>query len=344
MNYRKGFLLSAVIAVAIVSVAVGLSVVDQSGPTAGPEYSEFDSEATVSEPLSQSGAVEPDSSVSGNGGVVIDDANSVSLSRSDIQPLVEGIGRAGYDVSFRGREDMSTTLSDADALVIIDPGTSYDEDELDAIEAFVDAGGRLLILGEPTRTMIGGGPFGAQIVERDSELTELGSRFDLQFDTRYVYDQTRNDGTYQQVVAEPRDGATLPPEDGTSLTAVNDVAFTIATEVRSTGDADPILVTSESARTVGMNEPRRHTLAVRDGNVLAIGDASFIAADRYNVGDTDVFLSSVVEFLLSGDSDYEPAGDGGTDSERGSSNGEDGGSDGESADSGGETGNSSGTA
>lgn len=79
--------------------------------------------------------------------------------------------------------------------------------------------------------------------------------------------------------------------------------------------------TSERARTAGADEGHRHTLAVRDGNVLAIGDSSFIAADRYNVGDTDVFLSSVVEFLLSGDSDYDPAGAGGTDAGSGGSDG-----------------------
>jgi N-methylhydantoinase A/oxoprolinase/acetone carboxylase beta subunit len=37
------------------------------------------------------------------------------------------------------------------------------------------------------------------------------------------------------------------------------------------------------------------------GDVLAIGDASFITAGRHNVGDNDVFLESVVEFLVSGD-------------------------------------------
>ena len=299
MSYRRGLLVTVVIAAAIAVAAAGISAAGQSGPTEGPEFEEFETETTISDPISQSGSIDPDSSVAGDGVIVIDDSNTNRFSRGDIQPLAEGIGRTGHEVRFHRRGNLSESLSGADALIVIDPGSTYNDDELDTIDEFVEDEGRLLILGEPTRTSVSAGLFGAEITERESELTEIGSRFDVQFDTQYVYDQTTNDGTYQQVVAEPHEDATLPPDDGTSLDGVDEVAFDVATEVRSTSDGEPVLVTSSGARTAGADDGRRHTLAIRDGDVLAIGDASFVSADRHNVGDTNVFLASVVEFLVS---------------------------------------------
>ena len=299
MSYRRGLLVTVAVAAVIAVAAAGISAAGQSGPTDGPEFEEFETESTISDPISQSGGIDPDSSVAGDGVIVVDDSNTNRFSRGDIQPLVEAIGRTGHEVRFHRRGNLSESLSGADALVVIDPGSPYNEDELDTVDEFVEDEGRLLILGEPTRTSVSAGLFGAEITQRESELTEIGSRFDVQFDTQYVYDQTTNDGTYQQVVAEPHEEAALPPDDGTSLDGVDEVAFDVATEVRSTSDGEPVLVTSSEARTAGAANGRRHTLAIRDDDVLAVGDASFISAGRHNVGDTNVFLASVVEFLVS---------------------------------------------
>jgi hypothetical protein len=303
MSYREGLLVTALVAAAIVVASVGIALAGTSDPAPAPEYEEFEPGSTVSEPLPASGSIEPDPSTGdGNGVVVIDESNGNRFDRGDVQPLVEAFGRVGYEVRFHTRGNMSEELSDADALVVIDPGTRYRGDELDAVDEFVAGDGRLLILGEPTRITVGGGFFGGGgLTDQESELTELGAQFDVQFETRYVYDQRRSDGTYQQIIVEPHGDAALPPDGGAALDGVDEVVFGVATEVRSTDDGEPVLVTGPNARTVGQDGARRHTVGIRDGDVLAIGDASFITAGRHNVGDNDVFLESVVEFLVSGD-------------------------------------------
>lgn len=297
MSARRGVLVTVLVAAVIVVAAVGVSVGGSTEPTEPPRFEEFNTSETVSEPLARSGTVDP--AVTEESVVLIDDSNSNRFSRGDIQPLATGVGRAGAEVRFHTDGSFEEALSSADALVVVDPGTAYTSAEIDAIDDFVADGGRLLILGEPTRTAIGGGLLGVQLTERESQLTGLSSRFDIQFDTQYVYDQTENDGTYQQVVATPAADASLPPADSTALNSDASVAFSVATEVQSTGDGEPILVTSPTARTAGADTARQHTLAVRDDNVLAVGDVSFAAADRYNVGDTNVFVTAIVEFLVS---------------------------------------------
>jgi hypothetical protein len=300
MSLRRGLLVTVVVAAIVVVAAVGVSLGGSQSAPANTTFEAFNTNDAVSDPVPRGGSVDPDPSIGTGDVVLIDDSNGNRFSRADIGPLTEGIGRSGARVQFHETGEFEDALETADALVVVDPATAYSESEIDAIDAFVDDGGRLLILAEPTRTSISGGLFGTRLSEQESRLTGLGSRFDVQFDTRYVYDQTQNDGTYKQVVAEPSGDEALSDSDTAVLDADAEISFSVASEVQSTGDGDPVLVSGETARTAGTDDPRRHTLAVRDGNVLAVGDTSFATAGRYDVGDNQAFLTGIVEFLLSG--------------------------------------------
>ena len=301
MSLRRGLLVTVVVAAIVVVAAVGVSLGGSQSAPANTTFEAFDTNEAVSEPLPRAGSVDPDPSIGTGDVVLVDDSNGNRFTRADIGPLTEGIGRSGARVQFHETGEFEDALATADALVVVDPATAYSESEIDAIDAFVDDGGRLLILAEPTRTSISGGLLGTQLTAQESELTGLGSRFDVQFDTRYVYDQTQNDGTYQQVVAEPSGNGALSESDTARLDADAEIAFSVASEVQSTGDGEPVLVSGETARTAGTDDPRRHTLAVRDGNVLAVGDTSFATAGRYDVGDNEAFLTGIIEFLVGAD-------------------------------------------
>jgi len=292
----RGLLVAVAVAAAIaVAAAVVPTLFVDTAPE--PEFRSFDPDRTVTTGLSSAGSIEPEPPVVPAGGTVVVDAGPDSRSR--LGPLAEAISAADHDVEYPA-EGLADSLDGADGLVIVDPETGYSERELDAIEAFADEGGRVVIFGNPNRFEISAGVLGSSLSERESELSELGGRFDLYFDTRYVYDQERNDGNYRHVLVRPPEDASLTDGNG-SIADAEDVVLYTPTEVRSTDDAEPILVTSPDARTADSDAQREHTVALRDGNVLAVGDARFIAADRYNVGDNDEFLAGVVEFLVTGD-------------------------------------------
>lgn len=294
----RGTILSIVIAVAIVAVAGTVPLLSQQPEPEPISQTEFQSSQVVADPIQARGDVQVELTAGNiSGTVVIDNAHGNRFTRADIQPLTAAIQDQGYDVRFHGSDDLKEDLADADAYVIVDPSNEYTEEELEVLKAFVNDGGRLLILGEPTRVQVSASLFGVTISDVESALTTLGSAFNVTFDTRYVYDLSQNDGNYKRPVVAPARDVNISPvrED---LSAVEDVTFYTAAPVRPTGDGTPVLLTHGSARIADSDDDGRVPVAARDENVLAIGDSTFIGPDTYNVADNEVFLGRVVEFLI----------------------------------------------
>ena len=291
----------------VVAGVVGLSGVVLAGLVFGPpadadpEFESFDPERTVETGLPADGTIDPDPEgpIPARTGTVVIDGSGTD--RGTLDPLTEAFDGVNYEVT-RNTGSIDGSLDDADGLVIVNPQTGYTDDELDAIAEFVDDGGKLVILGEPNRIEFQAAGLSLEVVTVESELTELGAQFDIHFDTRYVYDQQQNDGNFRHVRVEPHPDASLP---GGSFSGIDDVVFYTPAEVRSTGGAEPVLVTGPDARMTDSDTVGERTVALRSGNVLAVGDSRFIAADRHNVGDNNVFLASVVEFVVSGEVDPE---------------------------------------
>lgn len=301
-----GLLLAAVAAVTVVGAVVVVSspgASDGFEPEPDPEFDEFDPDTVVTDPLSAEGRIEPDAAAGdGEGVVLIDNSHGNRFDRAKTSPMVEALGRAGYETRVHALGDLNESLEDADAFVIIDPSTEFDEEELDAIEQFIDQGGRVVAFGEPNRIEVTVDLFGASLDTQESAFRTFSGRFGIYFEPRFVYDQEVNDGNYRHVVASATDDAALPPSEENGSVDVEDIALYTATEVRAT-DGRAVLETAPTARTVESDVSRRHTVAVRDGNILAVGDSTFLRSGRHNVGDNDVFLGHVVEFLISGDRD-----------------------------------------
>jgi len=237
--------------------------------------------------------------------VVVDRGHANRFDDADLRPLVTALAEIGYEVRFHGRGSLEESLADADAFVVIDPAASYSESELDTVESFVDEGGRLVILGEPDRIQVRRDVLGASLQTAESRVTRLGLRFDVAFENRYVYDMERNDGNYKRPVVEPAEGASVSPTDD-GLADVDRMAVYTAAAVRPIGDGEPVLVTAESARLSGTEDRAVYPVAVRDGDVLAVGDSDFIAPGTHTVADNDVFLGYLVEFLVAGERTPRP--------------------------------------
>lgn len=221
------------------------------------------------------------------GTVVVDMSHGNRVDEAELQPVVSAITSAGSTVKYaETTAEFRTALHAADALVIIDPGEPYKPKEIDAVETFADNGGRVLLLGEPTRGNLaeGGGRTDRSYVH------SISARFGIDFGVGALYDLTENAGNHRNIVATGTDASLAAGVDRT--------AFYTATPV-TIRDGQRLLLapaTTQSDRTG--NGP--FALAVRAGNVTAVGDSTFVTGGKFRVADNDRLLSNIVSFLLTG--------------------------------------------
>jgi hypothetical protein len=291
-QWATRLLLAVVVAAVVVGVAVAPALMESGGTAdADVETPEYDLDRIATEEIVAEGEVDPD--VDGTGKVVvIDDDHSNRFSRSDIGALVRGLTRTGAEVRFHTDGELNESLAGADAYVVLDPGTEYTAEEVGAVKTFADEGGRVFVGAEPDRIRVSASLFGTSITTVESEVTTLSSGLGFHFDTEYLYNIQENDGNYRNVVVQPR--------GGDAFADVERMTMYTAAEVHTRG-GQPVLFTTEGTRETGTNRTGAVPVAAVDGNVLGMGDTTFLDASHYNVADNEAAIGYVVEFLLSGD-------------------------------------------
>ncbi len=228
-----------------------------------------------------------------SGLIVIDATHANRFDHDQIQPLVEAISSAGYEVEIASGGSVGDAIEGADGLVVIDPGQEYSQSEVDNIERFVDNGGRLVMIGEPPTSQIVGGLFTISIRTVRSQFDSLSKAFGFEFGESYLFNTGDNDGNFRNIFAESKGSSPI-------VAGVDRTSFYTATSV-SAANGQTVLQTTSGYRSVRGDTPGQYPVAARNGNVLAIGDKTFLSRDNFNVVDNDRFIENVARFLIAGD-------------------------------------------
>jgi hypothetical protein len=302
----KRLVLTAVVATLVVGLTGVLSVLGPVGGTsiaAGPDHDQWSPDTIVEDRIESGGTA----STTGDVGVVLFDRTHANrFDQEDIAPLTRAIDQAGGEVRQTPiTSGFQNSLQKTDVLVVVDPGVSYGPDDVDAIEQFVAQGGRVLMLGEPNRRSIAVSGFSVQLVTDRSRLTTLGSAFGISYGSQYLYDMENNDGNFKDVV-------TGPPS-GTSADAVSGVdTVTMYTSVSVTTNRGTVLLRTAPTAERGNDDPDRGfpvAVTAADGDVIAVGDKTFLADEYRTVADNEVFVARLVEFMAG--ADHQPLDEGG---------------------------------
>lgn len=247
-------------------------------PTDQPEAVEI-----VHQPLQQS-VNEPGAF---SGIVVVDDAHINNFSPDEMSVLYGRITAAGGEIRmFDGHSPLAESLRGARAFVVAVNVLRFDAEDALAVEAFVRNGGRLLLIGDPTR-----------VVEANT-LNTLAGRFGVLYQGDYIYNLVENDGSYLNVYV--RDFAESPLTED-----VEQLVLRAAGSLRASGDA---LALGDANTFSSLRESPGDVVAMaltHDGNVLAVTDLTFLTAPYNTFGDNDRFIDNMVVFLLGGERDYQ---------------------------------------
>lgn len=287
----RGKRLRAAVLIATIVVVVLASMV---GPgllrdEAGEVASAYDVDEQLPERAPSEGTVDVQSRED-TGVVLIDISHRNRMSQSELKPLLAGITAAGYEIDLlESTDDFDRSLTRADAFVVVDPSAGYSDAEVDRVETFVDRGGRLLLVGEPTTLEVGG----LSLRERVNRLTPLSSRFGFEFGEAHLFNMEHNDGNHQNIFAEPSRNS--PLTQGVSRTA-----FYAATSI-NVREGRTVLVAGPGTRSSRTDATGTYPVAAVNGNVLAIADGSFLQRGNFNVVDNEQLVRNVVRFLVSGE-------------------------------------------
>lgn len=299
--------LVAALVAAVVVVGAGLMPAF-GGPdrsqASGPEHPEYDVDRLAPDRLAAAGEPDPDGDV---GVVLFDQSHGNRFATEDVAPLTRAITEAGGEVRFTGAGGaLQAQLDGADVLVVVDPAQEYEEEEVQAIETFVDEGGRVLVLGEPNRRAIQREGVGPALTTQRSQLASLSTAFGISFGTQYLYDMEANDGNFKAIVTGPPDGADAPAVEGVERVAM----YTAAAVDVERGTV--LLRTAPTAERVDGGPADGFPVAVTTagGAVMAVGDTTFLADENADVGDNDVFVERIVEFMAGADAVGDDSDDG----------------------------------
>lgn len=309
----------AAVAVVIVAAAFagGLLLSSPTDASASVDAPAYDVDELGSAPVADEGSV---SAPSGDEAktVVVDRSHGNAVSENDLQPFVDALVDAGHDVRFYSGGSSSVvaptqsgsafneTLRGADAFVAASPATAYTDAQIDGVEAFADAGGRVLLAADPpstgttTTTVSIPGLTSGTTASAAGQPANLAARFDVTFGAGYLYDLAENGNHFQRVYAGGDGGV----GDGVSEAVMLD-----ATSLETGPDASPVL----SAADVSLSTTREtgeYAVAARNGNVLALGDVDVLTEGVVSDGDNDVLASNVAAFLVGGDKEPGAPSDG----------------------------------
>jgi len=230
------------------------------------------------------------------GQVIVDRAHDNTVEDADLNVLQARLAARGIEtVYLRSDDHLSDVLRQAIAIVVIAPHEPFTSSELEAISRFVEQGGRVLLIADPSRYSL----LNEYDEYNDEQLVaisdvaainSLASHFGLAFADDYIYNTVKNAGNYQYVILED-----LAPD---SLTAgLEKVVFYAAHSIAA---GEKTLITTDEHTTSSLSEQTGSLAAMSadaSGQVLAISDFTFMTEPYNTSADNNRLIANLADFL-----------------------------------------------
>lgn len=234
----------------------------------------------------------------GQGYVLLDMAHRNQFTLAEIGYLDGRLAARGYELlPFRGG-DLSRALRAATSFVVLTPLNTFSEDEVRAVTDFVQRGGRLLLVGDPTRFGIGFEEtmfsFEVFIESNKLPLNSLANAFNIAFKGDYLYNTVENEGNFRNILLQEGAFAEDALTDG-----LEKLAFYSALSLQVGPEAKVLLRADDNTWSSATDRPGGLILAAssQQGRVLALGDIHFLLEPYYTVFDNGRFIANIANFL-----------------------------------------------
>ncbi len=264
----------------------------QNNEIATPDFASL----TIPEPPTPSVDVRIEAAVRSGKVAVIDKIHGNQFDPSELEPLTTALSARGALVEFdTGSLSLESRLKYASAYIILSPANPFSGDEIRAIQRFVANGGRLLVFADPTRPPIIIDSYGYAYALPDVNITNpIIAPFGISFVNDYIYNVKENEGNFRNV--KYTDFVENPLTRDLQMVVFYG-AHTVHAEtgeLLATGDEN--VLSSLTDQGGGLSP-----LALgADGQVLAVGDFTFMTTPFNQVADNNLLLARIADFALGG--------------------------------------------
>ena len=237
--------------------------------------------------------------------VVLDQAHGNQFTRAEMATLDGLLAARGLQVRPLVEGELTAALRPAAALVVIAPVQGYSAAEIQAVRDFVARGGRVLLLGDPTRYNIQIDEtdlFALPVVETAQvPLNDLANAFDITFRGDYLYNTVENEGNFRNILLDAGGFGGGALTDG-----LERLALYSSHSLQLGPAATAVLSANDDTWSSATDRPGGLTLAALSpadsdaGQLLAIGDVHFLTEPYNTVYDNGAFVARVADFLAGG--------------------------------------------
>lgn len=262
----------------------------------------YDTDGMVADVPADTGAIELTANATEKV-VVIDTSHGATLDRNQLTPLVETLTDNGAEVRFLTAENggrhgpestaaFNASLRNADAFLAFGAEQQYTQKQINGLERFADAGGRVLITKEPARMQPSILIFGGRPTQQAAPmpLAPLGSRFGVSFGNGYLFNMHEYDTNYRDIYA-------APTTSGQLTAGVDRLVFHEATPVRG---PKTVVRSTEGTELSETRKEARYGVVVQSGNLTVVGDSSIFGQEYVRRGDNEIFAGNILDFLVGG--------------------------------------------
>jgi hypothetical protein len=218
----------------------------------------------------------------GEGTILIDLAHDNTFDIEELSVLTSRLVSRGLTIEFLaelGEEDnngLEEELSQADAYIIVCPQAEFSKDEREDLDEFVNNGGKLLLIADPTRS---------------SRINSLSLKFGLIFEADYLYNMKENEINYRNIfITEFKESEITKDLEKIALYT----AGSITSADSGIAFADEDTFSSVIETRTGLSP----IALVNECKILAIYDLTFMTEPYNGILDNNQLISNIADWLV----------------------------------------------
>jgi hypothetical protein len=236
----------------------------------------------------------------GQGFILLDEAHRNSFTLEEVSYVDSLLAARGYEMLPFTGGDLAAALRPVNAFLVMTPLDHFNMGEIQAVSNFVQRGGHLMLVGDPTR-------FNLVFDEEDPAtldfsletdeipLNSLANEFDIAFTGDYLYNTTENEGNFRNIILKVAGSS-----ESKLLAGMQRLVFYGSHSLQVGPGGDSLLTTDRNTWSSATDRAGDLIVAAtsHEGRVLALGDIHFLIEPYYTVNDNSQFIARIADFLV----------------------------------------------